>query len=100
MCYSRYFQMDTAQQVVEGVCNQSLKLERPLMDIPDELWELMCECWKFQPADRPTFQEIRQRLSDISVPEEDSSSDEVDAYEESEPVLDSRGYAVPISSQK
>ena len=37
--------------------NGGLQLERPPL-CPKDLFELMCECWRKEPEDRPSFREI------------------------------------------
>lgn len=54
----------TNQQVVENVIKGRI-MERP-EDCPDELWQLMLECWNKRPAQRPSFLDLCQRLLPIA----------------------------------
>jgi serine/threonine protein kinase len=47
--------------VAIGVAKEGLRLPQP-KDCPDELYDLMMQCWSHNAADRPSFAEIDERL--------------------------------------
>lgn len=45
------------------VCIRLGRPERPKDEqVTDEVWQLMQDCWKIEPKERPTFEEIHRRL--------------------------------------
>ena len=49
------------------------RLEKPSL-CPDEIYDLMTDCWNREPLDRPTFKHLKSRLDafkptvDVQVP--------------------------------
>lgn len=67
----------------EGENHAPLTIDRPPA-IPDSLWDVICDCLRFQAADRPSASEVRRRLDDcyssyeeiseaLAVPDQDSN---------------------------
>lgn len=53
-------------RVVQMVCNEKEHLSRPTrMEIPDELWSIMESTWRFEPSERPSFEELYQQLQNL-----------------------------------
>ena len=56
---------DTKQaQKTFQVALEGLRPPRPDA-VPEEMWKLMEDCWDQEPAIRPVFTEVRQRLASI-----------------------------------
>lgn len=61
-----------AEQPYQGLANEQVlryivnggKMERPLQNCPDKIYELMTKCWKFNPNERISFPEIVEELLD------------------------------------
>eukprot|EP01135_Chromosphaera_perkinsii_P009561 Nk52_evm11s1810 gene=Nk52_evmTU11s1810 len=51
-------------EVVRQISDNGYRMPPP-KDMPEEVASIMAECWKFEPKDRPSFQEIHLRLSEI-----------------------------------
>ncbi|WKY00850.1 hypothetical protein Q1695_015122 [Nippostrongylus brasiliensis] len=65
-----YEMLTLGQQPYQGLANEEVlsfigisrkTLDRP-MDCPDFWYELMVECWRYVPRDRPTFRQIVEHL--------------------------------------
>ena len=48
----------------EENCNNRPPLSRP-EDCPSELFEIMSECWAFDPNERPTFEQLNKELENL-----------------------------------
>lgn len=54
-----YYKILKNEQVIEYVCEQKKILPKPQeVDYPSEIYDMMVRCWSFNPADRPTFDDI------------------------------------------
>jgi len=63
------------------------RLPRPTkVEIPDELWELMQECWSKIPENRPSFQTIYARLKSIEDSLNAQTTSEIEKKEPQKPV--------------
>jgi len=63
-----YHHIQMNADVMRLVCNENLRLERPArIEIPDELWSIMMECWLADPKKRPTFQDLYKQLGDLEI---------------------------------
>eukprot|EP01119_Soliformovum_irregulare_P018057 TRINITY_DN5472_c0_g1_i2.p1 TRINITY_DN5472_c0_g1~~TRINITY_DN5472_c0_g1_i2.p1 ORF type:complete len:1076 (+),score=303.21 TRINITY_DN5472_c0_g1_i2:3249-6476(+) len=61
-----YFHLPSNSDVREAVCKGE-KLSRPTrIQISDDFWNLILSCFAYEPRDRPLFQELCQRLSQMS----------------------------------
>ena len=61
-----YYELSTNSEVVSYVCQQNKRLAHPTkVNLPDELLQVMMDCWLTEPADRPSFENIHKRLSDL-----------------------------------
>ena len=49
------------------------KLDMP-SGCPSRLYSLMCRCWEYKPADRPSFDEVYDELASLVTPNKRSSS--------------------------
>ena len=49
---------------VYALLERGYRMEKPT-DCPDDVYQLMRDCWQWEPSERPTFVEICQRLSSI-----------------------------------
>ena len=52
-------------QVLEAI-QQDYRMPCP-MGCPDQVYEVMCECWRDGPEVRPTFNTLQQRLKDLAA---------------------------------
>ena len=66
-CCSPYPDM-TSEQVLEPLM-MGYRMPRPIV-CPDKLYKIMLECWKEQPADRPTFETLQWKLEDFFMNDE------------------------------
>ena len=57
--YAGMNNMEVIERVSEGYRLPKLK------DFPDELYELMLQCWNQDPKERPSFSEILKKLNEI-----------------------------------
>lgn len=49
-------------EVIQNL-EQGYRMPKP-EDCPDELYDIMHECWREKPADRPTFEHLKNMLED------------------------------------
>eukprot|EP00301_Raphidiophrys_heterophryoidea_P006518 c12625_g1_i4.p1 GENE.c12625_g1_i4~~c12625_g1_i4.p1 ORF type:complete len:775 (+),score=144.09 c12625_g1_i4:436-2760(+) len=61
------------EEVSAAVCDVQLRLEQP-PDCPDTVYDVMNECWAYDPADRPTFHMLRQQLWELIIIVEESAA--------------------------
>ncbi|XP_028404174.1 ephrin type-A receptor 4a-like [Dendronephthya gigantea] len=59
-----YNDLDTYRQVVNKVVNEGYRLQKPYY-CPDVIYEIMKECWKIDPDERPTFTQIATNLGNL-----------------------------------
>eukprot|EP01118_Nematostelium_gracile_P008088 TRINITY_DN2660_c0_g1_i1.p1 TRINITY_DN2660_c0_g1~~TRINITY_DN2660_c0_g1_i1.p1 ORF type:complete len:616 (-),score=150.97 TRINITY_DN2660_c0_g1_i1:141-1988(-) len=52
--------LDNNSQVKKAVCNGETMLKP--YGCPSDVFELMCECWDFEPSKRPSFQTILEKV--------------------------------------
>ena len=45
---------------------------------PELLYQIMCDCWRLQPEDRPTFESLQWRLEDFFVNSDGGQYNEAD----------------------
>ena len=64
--YSPYPGM-TNEQVLEAI-EQGYRIPRP-MECPDKLYDIMLDCWREEPANRPTFETLQWQLEEFFVTE-------------------------------
>ena len=64
---SRAYPSLNGADIVAGVKKDSLRPEPTPLSMSNKLTELMQECWAQNPARRPDFNEIRTRLSEMTV---------------------------------
>jgi len=50
-----------ASEKVLPYCNDGYRMEKP-DDMPSYVFDILLKCWRFQPVDRPTFEEIQLLL--------------------------------------
>lgn len=50
--------------VVTAITEQNFRLEKP-KGCPLDIWNLMNDCWKEDPSERPTFKEICDRIEEM-----------------------------------
>ena len=78
-----------------------------VQNCPEELYNLMLQCWSHEPAQRPNFQEILDTLLRIQTPKEQPSQeksvetyidyvvDPLDEYERTTPIV---GMSLPLDN--
>ena len=56
----------TNPEVVEHVCQKKLLLAKPSrFDYPPRLWQIMQQCWKWNAAERPSFEDLYKWFSEM-----------------------------------
>ena len=60
--YDNFSNRDTVQYI-----NSGYRLEKP-ENTPDDVYEIMSNCWKNNPEERPSFSDIYQTLDKIWRP--------------------------------
>mmetsp|Transcript_2855 Transcript_2855/g.3782 ORF Transcript_2855/g.3782 Transcript_2855/m.3782 type:complete len:1119 (+) Transcript_2855:84-3440(+) len=61
-----YYELASNKEVIEFVVVNGYRLPRPKkLEIPATLWEIMNQCWSANPAERPEFDEILKKLSNL-----------------------------------
>ena len=53
-------------QVLEATIGQGYRMPGP-MGCPDQLYEIMRECWRDDPELRPTFETLQRKLEDFAA---------------------------------
>eukprot|EP01118_Nematostelium_gracile_P008225 TRINITY_DN2724_c2_g1_i1.p1 TRINITY_DN2724_c2_g1~~TRINITY_DN2724_c2_g1_i1.p1 ORF type:complete len:359 (-),score=76.06 TRINITY_DN2724_c2_g1_i1:23-1024(-) len=71
--------LDNNAQVTRAVCDGKIMEKRP--SCPDDVYQLMCECWKYNPKERPTMITVLEKLNAIPV-EHKKTEEKVEKTEE------------------
>ncbi|KAJ7388683.1 hypothetical protein OS493_036232 [Desmophyllum pertusum] len=80
-----------------GLLKTGYRMERPDM-CSDEVYELMCECWNEDPATRPSFSQLIDRVEVIMT--RDVPYCDVSKHDESSPYYNVPAKAVESSEQE
>jgi len=59
-----YYELMNNNEVIFAVCTKKEPLPPPAkrIEYPNELYDMMLQCWSYHPADRPSFDEIYSKL--------------------------------------
>ena len=78
-----YGNLPTTGEIVRQVCIDKIRLARLDM-ISEPVYKVMMWCWKEKPSDRPTFEEIEEKLVKLMRKSEQEQNSEVNQQPELE----------------